>query len=253
MADGINIGGRTVPYWAIGAGALGAIGLFLISRMNGGGGDSAGGGTTVEEQSAYTNLSNRLGEIEDEMQGTFNAQNKKIADVLTAQNALIAKNNTDLLAMITSLFSRIGGGTVPTPTPTPTGGTVFPPTGKPITIPTRARTGDWENITVPPAVTFAAIAPSRQIGASEVQKLNYAAYVSSLQGSPTKMYNTGNYNIQVLMQGNSAIVAKYRGETGVFSGDGSDFISAIRVPRDALGLNEQRGEATVPSYLDAFF
>lgn len=267
MDGTIDIGGRKVPVWVIAAGVIGAVGLFILVRFTGG---AKGGG---EDPAAGGDLA--IADLADQFQKALNDQNaalissnsqiQKQIDTLTAANA---KTNSDLTSALTKAIADLtayinahlsggnpsggGGGTT-----TPGGNTpVYTPTGNPITLTPVGLGGvnpysvSGSNITIPPAVTFQTLQPTLTINPNSVTRIyNFNDWLAGWKANPVQLYNTGNYNIQVGLQGDQAFVVKYKGEAGAFSGLPSEWVGAIKVPKAALGVDDSKTFASVPDYL----
>lgn len=252
----IQVGNRKIPIWVLAAGGLGAVGLFILTKIQGGGSNQQGDGSALAMSDYGQQLLAFQGQIGSQL-GQFDAAIQQSIQQQTAQQNAFTTAWQQFQQQILNMLhqSQSGGGTNGGDTNIPQVG-FTPPTGNPITLTPVGGGGvnpfsaSGSSFTIPAAPTFSPISPSQTISPSSIFHFGgYSDYVSALTAAPTQSYSTGNYNLQVLLQGNEALVTKWRGEAGVFSGLPQYFIGAVRVPAAALGLNPQRTEATVPSYI----
>lgn len=212
MGGEINIGGRKIPVWVIAAGVLGALGLFILTRITGGG--------KSESDSVEGNLdaANLATQFQEALNDSNSALQKQI-DSLTAANAstnstlssAINKAVTDLTTLINS---KLTGGT---PGGSNGGG------------------GNGGGTTTGTITKYAQADMLAYF--TEAQKANYGGL----------FYKTGSNQIGVIAPRTEdwALVGKF---TDVGNMNASTFLSALKVPKSALTYNAQ-GVATIPSDL----
>lgn len=188
MGGDIEIGGRRIPVWVIAAGVLGALGLFILTRITGG---SKGNAGEAEGDLDAANLSDQFQKAINQTNAALIANNQQIQKQIDALTAANAKTNTDLTAALAKAVSDImgkisgglGGGN-------PTGGTSSNVTYSPEVgaITPGSHTGGrtpgpdekWVGIpdTIPQGVTLTKLAS----GAIDVVYGNYSATVRPSPG-----------------------------------------------------------------------
>lgn len=181
MKGEINIGGRKIPLWVIAVGVLGALGLFILTRITGGGGSKPEGEGEVGGDLDMANLSDQFSKALSQS----NAANQKQIDALNAANAKQTTDFTKALSDLKAYFeSKLTGGN-------PTGGTSsnvpYTPTVGPITpgSNTGGRTPgpDEKWVGIPQSIPAGVTLNKNAIGAIDVVYGNYTAMVRPSSGS----------------------------------------------------------------------
>ena len=182
MNGEINIAGRKVPLWVIAVGVLGALGLFILTRITGGGGSKAEGEGEVGGDLDMANLSDQFSKALSQS----NTANQKQIDALNAANAKQTTDFTKALADLKAyLEGKLNGGN-PAGTP-PASNVPYTPAVGPITpgSNTGGRTPgpDEKWVGIPDAIPAGVTLTKNAIGAIDVVFGNYTAMVRPSNGS----------------------------------------------------------------------
>lgn len=104
----IEIGGKQVPVWVIGAGVLGGLALFLLTRLKGGGADSGAlADTQIGEQ--FLRYGEQFQKALDEQSKALASATSQINTQFQAYQTQQAATNKSLLDAITALQAKIAG------------------------------------------------------------------------------------------------------------------------------------------------